>query len=300
MYKGIIDVQAVIEKKRQALLAEFEAEERNRADREARSSQRRAERLAENLAGIDRWVARNAERLLAAIDPHATPALVGDWLLMDSWSHEEGLQLLAGLQPAAPLSVITRARHDFYTLEDRVSGKIRPSDIPRCLRTLEGLELWKDYSEYLDDWEEIRRRTEIRTGQQLNFITRIWETGTHPERPEPLYFINWAIGKGIQVDWLQWAIDEGFLTSASANLQDAEGLDAGTVTPSSLKKQVAALALLLAEKSGKYKKGDKPNAYQIAEAVGELLDAMPDANTRGVGKSSIRDSIKAGLSLLTE
>ncbi|QOK90886.1 hypothetical protein HF908_04955 [Ralstonia pseudosolanacearum] len=81
---------------------------------------------------------------------------------------------------------------------------------------------------------------------------------------------------------------------------DVDEVVSGAVSPSSLKKQVALLALLLAEKGGKYKNGDKPNASQIAEAVDELLQALPDAKTRGVGKSSIRESIKAGLDLLTE
>lgn len=67
---------------------------------------------------------------------------------------------------------------------------------------------------------------------------------------------------------------------------------------SSLQKQVAALALVLAEKSAKYKNGDKPNANQIAEAVALMLNAMPDANTHGVSSASLRASIKAGITML--
>jgi len=66
----------------------------------------------------------------------------------------------------------------------------------------------------------------------------------------------------------------------------------------SLHKQIAALALVLAEKSAKYKNGDKPNANQIAEAVALMLDAMPDANTYGVSSASLRSSIKAGIAML--
>ncbi|OLL29991.1 hypothetical protein BTH42_19405 [Burkholderia sp. SRS-W-2-2016] len=66
----------------------------------------------------------------------------------------------------------------------------------------------------------------------------------------------------------------------------------------SLHKQVAALALVLAEKSAKYKNGNRPNANQIAEAVALMLDAMPEANKRGVSSASLRASIKAGIAML--
>lgn len=65
-----------------------------------------------------------------------------------------------------------------------------------------------------------------------------------------------------------------------------------------LLKQVGALALLLAEKSNKYKNGTKPNGHQIAEATLEILEAIPDVSKRGVGKSNLRASIAEGLELL--
>lgn len=66
----------------------------------------------------------------------------------------------------------------------------------------------------------------------------------------------------------------------------------------SLHKQIAALALALAEQSNKYKNGDRPNGNQIAEAASAILEAMPDARTHGSSKSAIRASIKAGIDLL--
>ena len=66
-----------------------------------------------------------------------------------------------------------------------------------------------------------------------------------------------------------------------------------------LLKQIGSLSLVLAEKSNRYKRGGKPNALQIAKDTVEILDALPDADTRGVGSSSIRESIHAGIELLT-
>lgn len=65
-----------------------------------------------------------------------------------------------------------------------------------------------------------------------------------------------------------------------------------------LLRQIGGLALLLAEKSKLYKRAGKPNASQIANAVGEIADAIPDAQVRGLGSTELRVSIAAGLSLL--
>lgn len=67
-----------------------------------------------------------------------------------------------------------------------------------------------------------------------------------------------------------------------------------------LLKQIGGLALLLAEKANIYRNGQGPNASQIANAVTDLLKDIPDANVRGAGASSIRDSIREGLVLLNK
>ncbi|TDY26128.1 hypothetical protein B0G81_6633 [Paraburkholderia sp. BL6665CI2N2] len=65
-----------------------------------------------------------------------------------------------------------------------------------------------------------------------------------------------------------------------------------------LLKQIGVLALLLSEKAGIYRRGGKPNAKQIGDAVAKIMEALPDANTRGMSSTSVRNSISAGLSLL--
>ncbi len=65
-----------------------------------------------------------------------------------------------------------------------------------------------------------------------------------------------------------------------------------------LLRQIGLLSLLLAEKSGKYRLGEKPNARAIAVAVGDILDALPDVHKRGLSGTTIRQSISAGLRLL--
>ncbi|GLU32561.1 hypothetical protein WKR88_17920 [Trinickia caryophylli] len=66
----------------------------------------------------------------------------------------------------------------------------------------------------------------------------------------------------------------------------------------SLQKQIGALALLLAEKNGRYKKNDGPSANAIADDVTAVLSGRPNADARGVSHTSLRDSIGAGIRLL--
>jgi hypothetical protein len=67
-----------------------------------------------------------------------------------------------------------------------------------------------------------------------------------------------------------------------------------------LQKQLGALALALAEKNKRYKRGSRPNANQIAMLARELVDALPNANRRGVSKDHLREAITAGLKLLVD
>ncbi|QBQ97893.1 hypothetical protein [Paraburkholderia pallida] len=67
----------------------------------------------------------------------------------------------------------------------------------------------------------------------------------------------------------------------------------------SYQKQIAVLALALAEKSNRYSKGGAPNSSQIAAAAAEILDALPEVNRHGTSSTSIRASIAAGIDLLT-
>jgi hypothetical protein len=67
-----------------------------------------------------------------------------------------------------------------------------------------------------------------------------------------------------------------------------------------LLKQIGVMALVLAEAKGKYKKGEKPNASQIAEAVQLVTDAFEFPGKIGTGSTEIRDSIRVGLKLLQE
>lgn len=107
-------------------------------------------------------------------------------------------------------------------------------------------------------------------------------------------------------DAIKWAAPRFSEFPFMANSQEAQLLkrsdseESGQSERKKLLKHVAVLALVLAERVSLYKRGDKPNASQIAEAVKGILESLPDANGHGAGASSIRESISAGIELLNE
>lgn len=128
-----------------------------------------------------------------------------------------------------------------------------------------------------------------------------------PSEPLPEYAGEWFSHDEMTPEiYAQMASTEKkhlFVSSAEVKRLRAESLarshdTLGEGERATLQRQIAALALVLAEKSSKYAKGDRPNGSQIAEAVDELLSWLPDANTRGVSKSNIRANISAGIGLL--
>lgn len=136
--------------------------------------------------------------------------------------------------------------------------------------------------------------------------------------PHQLQAVDLRPGKRVSRDFFYPAgslPDDCSIVVRTAALTELQGVllsgDASKAAPStdlaesekvraSLQKQVAALSLLLAEKSKLYKIGDRPNASQIAAGVAEILDSLEDANRYGLGASSISASIKAGIELLNK
>ena len=102
-----------------------------------------------------------------------------------------------------------------------------------------------------------------------------------------------------QRDFAELEIEFGRANKAeTVGIATLERSDMSKSEREKLLRQIGGLALLLAEKSKLYKRGSKPNASQIAEAVRELAESVPDAKRRGVAGTELRTSIADGLKLL--
>ncbi|RQR29412.1 hypothetical protein [Burkholderia sp. Bp9142] len=91
---------------------------------------------------------------------------------------------------------------------------------------------------------------------------------------------------------------ESRFSSPERQLAGGETVELSSKERATFQKVAGVLALTLAKQANRYRNGDAPNANQIAAAVGEILDALPDANRHGLSSSNIRATIKAGLELL--
>ncbi|PXX51054.1 hypothetical protein [Aquitalea magnusonii] len=63
-------------------------------------------------------------------------------------------------------------------------------------------------------------------------------------------------------------------------------------------KMLAGLALVLAEKGGRYKRGENPNYSQISQEIEVVCKNLPNADTFGLSPENIRKYISQGLALL--
>ncbi len=115
---------------------------------------------------------------------------------------------------------------------------------------------------------------------------------------EPVIIIEWAlaIGLTLPIELTDW-YDRLVIPIASPQSSDEE---LSETESTKLLKQIGLLALALAEAKKNYKIADRPNVSKINETVQAILDALPEANRRGVESSSIRESISKGLDLLNK
>ncbi|MET3216067.1 UNVERIFIED_ORG: hypothetical protein ABIC48_003836 [Burkholderia territorii] len=116
------------------------------------------------------------------------PSLLDLWFLHDTWTRQQGLMLMSGLSPS------TRFDYEYNTFDDRIREI-------SYLETLDGLE------------------HDPRDGhtyeQRLAFYESLWDSGDHPPRAKPQYFVDWAVAKRNPPAWLDWAISNKLLNGPS-------------------------------------------------------------------------------------
>ncbi|MDB5762455.1 MAG: hypothetical protein JWQ21_1450 [Herminiimonas sp.] len=119
------------------------------------------------------------------------PVLLHNWFKHDTWKRQEGLMLLAGLSP----------RTLFVTEESMYGEELRRV---RFLETLDEFE-----RDPASGWAYEHR---------VSFYESLWDSGDHPARATPKYFIEWALSKKMGPSWLQWAVDNGYYSSDSVEI----------------------------------------------------------------------------------
>lgn len=89
--------------------------------------------------------------------------------------------------------------------------------------------------------------------------------------------------------------DDKMLFERAAVVEAAASDAVSDAERQTLLRQIGALALVIAERKGKYRRGDAPIASQIAESARELAENLPEPILRGLSTKSLRTHIQAGL-----
>lgn len=154
------------------------------------------------------------------------------WLKHDTWSLEEGLLLLVGFDPNrsklgidmdTEYSIYDLVPHLFYERGDGsalVRGKL-DIDFPPGLSQLEvDFEAQHNSPEEFGEEYDPIGLTPIHNNNQVRLedifakhtrMKSIFESGGHPSRSSPEFYIEWAERKGFQIPWIKWARSEGLI-----------------------------------------------------------------------------------------
>ena len=186
------------------------------------------------------------------------PVLLHSWFKYDTWRKEEGLMLLAGLSP-----------NTLFGTEESMYGEALRK--VRYFETLDGLDHdpaggWS-YEKTLSQYENL------------------WNSGEHPVRATPKYFIDWALSKNLQPSWLQWASENHYYKSEVSDLTTDKEVSGKSET--AYLHIIGALCDLYWRE--KYPENSKINQTEIISML-EAYGGFP-----GLSERNLKDKLSRGI-----
>jgi hypothetical protein len=157
--------------------------------------------------------------------------------------------------------------------------------------------------------ERLAKGDEYFSESTINIVDNLIEKSTGES---PKDFIT-AVKKKNIYDWIEIQRSDLYLSAnevarlkqgGEMSVSLANSLQVRPDSPTNKKnehlvsKMVGILSLLLAEKTGRYKRGNAPNAKQIAIDSVDLLKEIPDSTTYGLGETNLRTAIANGVKAL--
>jgi len=132
----------------------------------------------------------------------SSPVLLDEWLKHDTWSEEEGFFILLGLNPNDCFCMgndeefrIISARYLDFSLVD-IDGWDNSQTILNEMRSNPSRVIYSDKV-------PITSYLLIDLSSRFSRMKKIWASGTHAERNEPSYYIEWAKSKGFDIPWYE-------------------------------------------------------------------------------------------------
>lgn len=137
------------------------------------------------------------------------PLSLKAWFLRDNWTTREGLLLLLGLIPESCVELdsseldaprIVSARH--------LDGSLVSFDDWRLANLADDMARNHGRPLRLDESLLVSRQS-LNLSREWQYMQKIWDSGDHPPRNPPSYFIAWAGRKNFPPSWLGWARANG-------------------------------------------------------------------------------------------
>lgn len=123
------------------------------------------------------------EQLWPFVEPLGNPSWLPKYLRLDNWIPTDAFLLLIGVLPD----------ERYLTPGKKYGGFVGVMTLDgRARRTEDEADM-----EFLD------------LGLNWKMLEEIWASGEHPLRNPPMYYVEWAIGKGFEIPWLPWAEEYG-------------------------------------------------------------------------------------------
>lgn len=208
-----INIEAILaakrEEQRQLALAQDETEKLR--------LEQRIKRRAEQALHSENELRKHASFIENCISEYDPNRLHG-WFKFDNWTISDGLIILCSYDPkTVPLDA--DGKPQFSNIRTGRLGELdfqERRELDR-IRRLDGFPpLARGTLELLDEPLINSIIFDFKYGYEK--MRKIWDSGTHTDgRYPPKYFIDWAVSKEIDIEWLDWARSEGYYGTGALN-----------------------------------------------------------------------------------
>lgn len=279
------DIESLLIEKREereTKLREIEDNERERRERRLQRSQQDDERY-------EKKIREHVALVSECLTKEYSPVRLHKWFLHDHWTVREGLILLCGFDPTyVPVNTWGEIEIPLPGFDSEPSAKMLhiKSKIWR-IRRLDNLNIYDDLTKDILGIPLVQ-------SLHLDFTTthsqilRVWNSGSHAEVRYPAkYFIDWAVSKKVQVEWLEWAKSNNYYGSPLSNVSEIAAI-ATNEKEVSAKSETAYLHIIGALSELYWSAAYPCEEYKQTVLLGELEKYK---GFHGMGERNLKDKL---------
>lgn len=239
-----------------------------------------------NRAELDKDMAETKERLRKmGLTPYAFSEL-DEYLKLESWNWKDALLLLAGASPSGA-DVNWEGYYNYCDVLIKnpeiinvgfIDCRLPEYDVPN------DYSYGKDNNYFKGDKTIEEKIYQLRALQsRLGRLNTFWVNAleSHKEKNSPNFYVEWARSKSFPIEWLDWAIDEGFYVP-----KKDDAIKQVTDKPLSDKERETLLIIIAV-----LAKEAKIDIYKASKA-GDLIANITQTLGASVGSTTIETHLK--------